>query len=70
MVGVRTENGTFSVLELVGGYSPEMGDVLSGALENLGGEEVLNITQGETWDVFIQSILESKDSAWELVSQY
>jgi len=70
MIGVRTENDNFSVLELIGGYSPEMGDVISGELENRGGEEVQNITQGEAWDVFIQDILGSKESAWSLVSQH
>lgn len=69
-IGVRTESDDFSVLELIGGYSPEMGDVISGELENLGGEEVQNITQGETWDVFIQDILGTKESAWRLVSQH
>ena len=70
MIGVRTENDHFTVLELLGGYSPKMGDAISGALENLGGEEVKNITQDETWDVYIQDILGSKESAWRLVSQH
>ncbi len=70
MIGVCTENDTFSVLELIGGYSPEMGDVISGELDNLGGEQVCNLTQGETWDVFIQDILGSKESAWSLVSKH
>jgi len=70
MIGVRTESDDFSVLELLGGYSPEMGDVISGELNNLGGEEVMNVTQGETWDVFIQDILGSKESAWRLISQH
>ena len=69
MVGVRTEDGGFSVLELIGGYSPEMGDVIDGELENLGGEEVKNITQDETWDVFIQDIHGSRESAWALISR-
>ena len=67
MIGVRTENGGFSVLELIGGYSPNLGDVISGNLEQLGGEEVSNLTQGEKWDVFIQDILGSKESAWDIM---
>jgi hypothetical protein len=70
MIGVRTEYEDFSVLELLGDYSPEIGDVISGALQNLGDEEVKNITQGEDWDVVIQDILGSKESAWRLVSQW
>lgn len=70
MIGVRTESDDFSVLELLGGYSPAIGDMISGALENLGGEEVTNITQSEKWDVFIQDILGSRESAWSLVSSH
>jgi exosome complex RNA-binding protein Rrp4 len=70
MIGVRTENDDFSVLELLGGYSPEIGDVISGALDDLGSEEVENLTQMETWDVYIQDIYGSKDSAWKLVSKH
>ena len=70
MIGVRTEHGDFSVLELLGGYSPEIGNIVSGALQNLGEEEVKNITQGETWAVYIQDILGSRQSAWNLVSQW
>ena len=47
MIGVRTEEGYFSVIELIGGYSPNLGDVIYGNLNNLGGEEVSNLTQGE-----------------------
>jgi hypothetical protein len=70
MIGVRTENDDLSVLELLGGYSPELGDIVSGALENLGVTEVKNMTQNETWHVCIQDILGSKDSASKLVSQH
>ncbi len=70
MIGVRTEYGDFSVLELLGGYFPQRGDVISGALQNFGGGEVHNITQGEQWDVFIQDIFGSEESAWRLVSQW
>ena len=55
------------MLELIGGYSPNLGDVISGNLEQLGGEEVSNLTQGEKWDVFIQDILGSKESAWDIM---
>ena len=70
MIGVRTETDDYSVLELIGGYSPEMGDEIAGDLETHGGQEVQNITQGETWDVVIQQILGSKRSAWDLVQQH
>jgi len=68
MIAVRTEHDEYSVLELLGGYSPEIGDVISGNLENLGGESVKNITQGEAWDVFIQDIHGSKQTALTMIS--
>ncbi len=70
MIGVETENGHFSILELIGGYAPEVGDIVTGELESLGGEEVLNRTQNEEWDVFIQDIYASKQSAWALISKH
>ena len=70
MVGVRTEDGDYSVLELLGGFSPEIGDVISGQLDNLGGEEVRNLTQGEVWDVFIQDIYGSRETAINLMAQH
>jgi hypothetical protein len=39
-------------------------------LDNLGGEEVMNQTQGEKWDVFIQDILGSKESAREMINKH
>jgi hypothetical protein len=70
MVAVRTENGDFSILELLGGYNPELDDELSGQLENLGGEKVRNLTQKENWEVFIQDIYGSKETAKKLMAQH
>jgi hypothetical protein len=70
MVGVRTENEEFSVLELLGGYSPEIGDVITGNLENLGEEAVKNVTQDEFWDVFIQDIHGSKQIVVQMLAEF
>ena len=43
-------------MELIGGYDPEIRDVLKGNLDSLGGENIVNITQNESWDVVIQYI--------------
>lgn len=67
MIGVNTEEGEFSVIELIGGYSPRLGDIISGDLEGLGSESVWNLTQGEKWDVFIQDIHGSRESAQRLI---
>ena len=69
MIAVSTESGEFSVLELVGGYTPELGDVICGNLESLGSEEVRNHTQEEIWDVYIQDIHGSKATAAKMISQ-
>ena len=53
-IAVETDSNEFSVIELLGGYEVEIGDVISGDLETLGGEEVINKTQDEEMDVFIQ----------------
>ena len=70
MVGVRTEDGDYSVLELLCGCSPEIDDVISGQLDSLGGEEVRNLTQGETWDVYIQDIYGSRETAIRIIAQH
>ncbi|MDR4484610.1 MAG: hypothetical protein R3B95_15595 [Nitrospirales bacterium] len=70
MVGVRTEKEEFSVLELLGSYSPEVGDVITGNLEILGEETVKNVTKGESWDVFIQDIHGSKQIAVQMLSEF
>lgn len=69
MIGVRTENNDYSVLELLGGYVPEVGDILKGNLDSLGGETIQNLTQNESWDVFIQDIYGSKNSALTMLSK-
>ena len=53
-IAVETDSNEFSVFELLGGYDVEIGDVISGDLKSLGGETVINKTQSEEMDVFIQ----------------
>jgi hypothetical protein len=54
-VAVDAANG-ITVLELLGSYEVEMEDIISGALESLGGETVRNETQNETMEVYIQGV--------------
>lgn len=68
MIAVRTESDEYSVLELLGGYSPEIGDIIVGNLEGLGGEDVKNITQDEIWSVYIQDIHGSSIIAKKMIS--
>ncbi|MBA7577804.1 hypothetical protein ES708_19659 [subsurface metagenome] len=53
-IAVETDGNEFSVIELLGEYGVEIGDVISGDIESLGGETVINKTQSEEMDVFIQ----------------
>ena len=66
-IAVETDSGEYAVLELLGGYDVEIGDVISGPLESLGEEEVINLTQSEEMDVFIQEIYCNLQSAQSLM---
>lgn len=56
MVAVFTENGDFSVFELLGGDSVEAGDIVSWKNDTaLGGELLTNHTQGERFEVYFQN---------------
>lgn len=67
----------FAAVELDTGYSVleifevstslELGDVISGPLESLGGETVKNVSKNETYDVFIQDCHCSKEIAMQLM---
>ncbi len=55
MAAVQTEDGEFSIIELLGDPM-EVGDVLSWEGDYpLGGEEIWNVTQEMTVDVFFQN---------------
>ncbi len=53
-IAVEIDGNEFSVIELLGEYGVEIGDVISGNIESLGRETVINKTQLEEMDVFIQ----------------
>lgn len=54
-IAVDTSTG-ITVMELLGGYDVDPDDIISGDLEALGSEVVLNETQAEKMDVFIQGV--------------
>ena len=55
MVAVLTDDGEYSIIEL-SGDSVEVGDVLQWNGDYpVGGEEIRNLTQGTTMDVFFQN---------------
>lgn len=56
MVAVKTEDGDFSVFELLGGDSVELGDEVYWKDDtSLGSTKLQNITQGEVFGVFFQN---------------
>lgn len=55
MVGAQTNDGDYTVFELLGD-EVEIGDVVEGDLHALGGETFLNVTQRQRIDVFVQEV--------------
>jgi hypothetical protein len=56
MVAVLTEEGQYSIFELLCSDPVELGDVVSWNLATaLGGEHVTNHTQGERYEVYFQN---------------
>jgi hypothetical protein len=56
MVAALTEDGSYSVFELLGGDSVEIGDEVSWkGTTPLGGERLRNHTQSEEFEVYFQN---------------
>lgn len=53
---VEVDPGDYTVIEILGEYNLEVGDIISGSLDSHGGEDLKNETQGETMSVFIQGV--------------
>lgn len=61
--------GDHSLLEILGG-DVEIGDVLRGALDSLGGETVRNITQGVELDVSVENHSMTRRSALRALRRF
>lgn len=56
MVAVLTEEGSYSIFELMGGDTVEVGDQVSWQNDTaLGSENLSNRTQGERYEVYFQN---------------
>lgn len=56
MVALRTEEGDFSIMEMLGDDPPEIGDEIRWKGDTpLGGETVKNVSQGMTYEVYFQN---------------
>lgn len=64
----RTERGEYSYFEIVDSHEPEIGDAIEGELESLGSETLLNTSQNDKFDVFIEDIHSTKAGALKFVS--
>lgn len=53
-VAVQLENGEYSIFEPLGGYSVEVGDVISGDIGAEGGEKAYNHSQDEPMDIITE----------------
>lgn len=51
---IRLEDGLFTVFDMDDSHEPEIGDIVSGAIDSDGPETLRNETQGENFDVCIQ----------------
>lgn len=66
-LAVKTPSDEYSVVEVLETHIPELGDELSGELEYLGSETLMNLTKGEALEVSIQEIYCDKASALRLL---
>ena len=64
----KLESGEFAVFELVDSHEPELGDAVSGELEALGSETLLNETQRTRFDVFMQDTHCSESRARQMLN--
>lgn len=64
MVAARSEDVGFVVFELLGSYSPEVGNIVSHSdFSSLGSEEYRNLTQRELMDVYVQNTVGTMEAA-------
>lgn len=55
MFVVETEANDCSLVEMLGNYDIEVGNIVDGNLHSLGGEKLKNISIGEIMDVYMQN---------------
>lgn len=64
MVAARNDDGEFVIIELLGDYEVEIGHIVSHPdFTSMGGEKYLNLTTGETMDVYVQNLCGNIDQA-------
>ena len=57
MVAAKTEDGEFSIFELLCSYDVEVGDIISCAdFTSMGSEVYRNVTKNESMSIYVQNI--------------
>jgi hypothetical protein len=67
MAAVLTEDGDYTPFEIIDSHEPELEDTIRGDFNSLGSETFMNVTQGESFDVFVEEINSSKQIAKQIV---
>ncbi|MGE7623620.1 hypothetical protein ACQKMD_11295 [Viridibacillus sp. NPDC096237] len=65
-IAIYTEHDFYCVTEIVDSHLPELGDVISGNLGDLGGERFYNESSQESFDVFVQDL---NDNRQQVINQ-
>lgn len=69
MFAVDLDDDGYTVVEPLGGNTVAIGDVISGALDMLGSEMLVNETQRERIDAIIQAIYCTRQNAVAMLAQ-
>ena len=67
MAALITENGEYTTFEPLG-YDVELGDIVTGDLESVGGETWFNETKDEKIEVMVENIYGNKQTAIKIIS--
>lgn len=57
MIAAKSEDGEYVIVELLGGYDLEIGDIIShNDFYSMGSEEYYNISKSEMMSVYVQNV--------------
>jgi hypothetical protein len=69
LAAIETEHGDYTVIENLSSLDLELGDVISGQLYSLGGQELVHVRSGMPFSVFIQDFHNTKEVAHQTLSR-
>jgi len=68
MYAVQIESSDITVFEILGSPEPELGDVLTGSLDDSCADSFYNQTRGEKLDIIVQGLGCSRQSALTILA--